>query len=162
MFTKSSAEGLWFVKGWKWFARVIPEPGAGSVATLIFHLFYQLFTIDNLLTAQFILTLFPYTTNQQQTTWTLFHHIDAFWRFCSRRLFENMATKEEISQNEQFLHLSPCFQLYEIIVLSFKGSFKTIQSGMFFQVVSCRYVVYGWTQKGKRGEHPINWKMNIE
>ena len=32
-----------------------------------------------------------------------------------------MATKEEIAQNEQFLLLSPCFQVYSIIVLSFKG-----------------------------------------
>ena len=35
------------------------------------------------------------------------------------QLFENMATKEEIAQNEQFLLSSPCFQLYSIIVLSF-------------------------------------------
>ena len=37
-----------------------------------------------------------------------------------------MATKEEIAQNKQFLFLSPCFQLYSIIVLSFKGSFHSI------------------------------------
>ena len=33
---------------------------------------------------------------------------------------ENIVTKEEIAQIEQCLHLSPCFQLYSIIVLSFK------------------------------------------
>ena len=37
-----------------------------------------------------------------------FPHIDAFWHLCSRRLFENMAKKEEIAQNEQFRLLSPC------------------------------------------------------
>ena len=40
-----------------------------------------------------------------------------------------MATKEEIAQNEQFLLLSLCFQLYLIIVLSLKGSFHCF-SGM--------------------------------
>ena len=44
--------------------------------------------------------------------------------------FENMVTKEENSQKEHFLLLSPCFQLYSIIVLSFKGSFQFIL-GMF-------------------------------
>ena len=38
-----------------------------------------------------------------------FPHIDAFWRLCSRRLFENIVTKEEIAQNVQFLLLSQCF-----------------------------------------------------
>ena len=38
-------------------------------------------------------------------------------------IFENIATKEEITQNEQFLLLSPCFQLYSIIVLSFSENF---------------------------------------
>ena len=52
-----------------------------------------------------------------------FPDIDTFWHLCSRQLFENMATKEEIAQNKQFLLLSPCFQLYLIIVLSFKGIF---------------------------------------
>ena len=28
-----------------------------------------------------------------------FPHIDAFWRLCSRRLFENIVTKEKIAQN---------------------------------------------------------------
>ena len=31
--------------------------------------------------------------------------------FCSRQLFGNMVTKEEIAQNEQFILLSQCFQL---------------------------------------------------
>ena len=31
-----------------------------------------------------------------------FPHIDALWRLCSRRLFENMVTKEEIAQKKQF------------------------------------------------------------
>ena len=69
-----------------------------------------------------------------------FPHIYSFWCLCSRRLFENMATKEEIAQNEQFLLLSPCFQLYLIIVLSFKGSFKFIP-GMFSKS-SAAYLLY--------------------
>ena len=60
-----------------------------------------------------------------------FPHKDAFWRLCSRRLFENMVTKEEIAQNKQFLPLLPCFQLYSIIILSFKGSFQ------FFLLTIC-------------------------
>ena len=43
-------------------------------------------------------------------------------RLCSRLLFENIVTKEDIDQNEQFLFLSLCFQLYLTIVHSFKGS----------------------------------------
>ena len=34
-----------------------------------------------------------------------------------------MSTQEEIAQNQQFLLLSPCIQLYSIIALSFKGNF---------------------------------------
>ena len=36
-------------------------------------------------------------------SWNPFPHIDAFWRICSRRLFENIVSKEEIAQNKQFL-----------------------------------------------------------
>ena len=37
-----------------------------------------------------------------------FPHTDAFWRLCSRRIFENIVTKEEIAQN--FKHGSNCLQ----------------------------------------------------
>ena len=37
-----------------------------------------------------------------------FPHIEAFWRLCSRRLFENIVTKEEIAQNKQCLLLPQC------------------------------------------------------
>ena len=40
-----------------------------------------------------------------------FPHIDAFWRLCSRQLFENIVTKEEIAQNKQFLLLTQCVQM---------------------------------------------------
>ena len=40
--------------------------------------------------------------------------IDAFRRLCSRKLFENIVTKEEIAQNEQFLLLPQCFPLFVI------------------------------------------------
>ena len=45
--------------------------------------------------------------------------------------FEIMATKEEIAQNEQFLLLSPCFQLHSIIVLSFERGFPENYGYMF-------------------------------
>ena len=38
-----------------------------------------------------------------------FPHLNAFWRLCSRQLFENILTKEEIAQNEQFPLLPQCF-----------------------------------------------------
>ena len=44
----------------------------------------------------------------------LFPHIDAFGRLCSRRLFENIVTKEEMAQNVQFLLLPQCFPLFVI------------------------------------------------
>ena len=43
-----------------------------------------------------------------------FPHIDAFRRICSRRLFENIVTKEENAQNKQFLLLKQCFPLFVI------------------------------------------------
>ena len=43
-----------------------------------------------------------------------FPHIDAFLHLCSRQLFENTVTKEEIAQNEQFLLLPQCFPLLVI------------------------------------------------
>ena len=43
-----------------------------------------------------------------------FPHINAFGCLCSRRLFENMVTNEEIAQNVQFLLLPPCFPLFVI------------------------------------------------
>ena len=69
-----------------------------------------------------------------------FSHINAIWRLCSSWLFENMVTKEESAQNKQFLLMSLCFQIYSIIVLSFKGSFQ-ICSGYVFKVVCCRFDV---------------------
>ena len=63
---------------------------------------------------------------EQFTPLNHFPHIDAFPRLCSRWLYENLATKERIAQNnqyEQFLLLLPRFRLYLIIVLSSKGNF---------------------------------------
>ena len=69
-----------------------------------------------------IMNPFPHTKNPQQTTFktsrqkngiflfNLFPHIDTFWRLCSRRLFENIVTKEEIARFVQFLLLLLCFQ----------------------------------------------------
>ena len=46
--------------------------------------------------------------------------------------FENIATKEEIAQNEQFLFWSQCFQLCSIIMILYIASFHTYVK-MFFQ-----------------------------
>ena len=43
-----------------------------------------------------------------------FPHSNAFGRLCSRQLFENIVTKEEIAQKVQFLLLPQCFPLFVI------------------------------------------------
>ena len=53
-----------------------------------------------------------------------------------------MATKEEISQNEQFLLLPPCFQLDSIIVPIFKLSLHK-NSGMFSKSAAADFLVVG-------------------
>ena len=64
--------------------------------------------------------LFLYPFSHADAFWyiignfTPFPHIDAFWCLCSRRLFKNIVTKEEIAQNEQFLLLPQCFSLLVI------------------------------------------------
>ena len=40
--------------------------------------------------------------------------VNPFQRLCSRRIFENIVTKEEIAQYEQFLLLPPCFHILVI------------------------------------------------
>ena len=70
---------------------------------------------------------------------------------------KNMATKEEIAQNEQFLLLTPCFQLYSIIVLLFKGSFQFCSS-MFLK---CRFVVCGKGLMSTGHEYLIRYSNNL-
>ena len=53
--------------------------------------------------------------------------------------FENIVNNFEIDHNEQFLHLSQCFQLYAIIILSFTEIF----SYFCLYVFCCRVVVCG-------------------
>ena len=69
-----------------------------------------------------------------------FPHIDAFWRLCSRWIFENIMTKEEIAQNVQFLLLPQCFPLFVI-------SYPLWRFSMFlqnkFKVFCCIIVVWG-------------------
>ena len=63
-------------------------------------------------------------TNLQQMimkTFNPFPHIDAFWRLCSKLLFENIVTQEEIAQNEQFLLLTQCFPL---LVIGYPFSYR--------------------------------------
>ena len=45
----------------------------------------------------------------------------SYRRFCSRRLFENIVTKEEIAQNVQFLLLPQCFPL---LVIGYPFNYK--------------------------------------
>ena len=57
-----------------------------------------------------------HTTHLLVCIWAFnpFPHIDALWRLCNRQLFENIMTKEEIAQNEQFLLLPRYFPLLVI------------------------------------------------
>ena len=50
-----------------------------------------------------------------------FPHIYALWRFCSRRLFENIVTTEEIAQNVQYLLLPQCFPL---LVMGYRFNYR--------------------------------------
>ena len=63
--------------------------------------------------------------------------------FCSRQLFENMATKVEITKNEQFLpfcHL--VFKSIQLMFLHLKGVSKK-EIRCVFKVVCCRVVACG-------------------
>ena len=70
-----------------------------------------------------------------------FPYIDAFWRLCNRRLFENIVTKEEIAENEQFLLLPQCFLL---LVIDYPFNYRDF---LFFDkicsVVCYKFVVWG-------------------
>ena len=55
----------------------------------------------------------PYCMNDSHYV-NPFPHKDAFWLLCSRWLFENIVTKKEIAQTEQFLLLPQCFPLLVI------------------------------------------------
>ena len=57
--------------------------------------------------------------------------------------FENMATKEEIACFENFLLLSPCFQLYSIQLLYFHLKGVSNKIGYVFKVICFRFVVCG-------------------
>ena len=65
---------------------------------------------------------------------------DAFRRLFSRRFFENIVTREEIAQDEQFLLLPQYFQLYSILKLSFIEIVQYFCPDEF-KVVCCRFVV---------------------
>ena len=71
---------------------------------------HQWYTLGNTCLDQWFYTAFQQFFNYINP----FPHIDAFWRLCSRRLFENIVTKEEIAQNVQFLLLLQCFPLFVI------------------------------------------------
>ena len=71
-----------------------------------------------------------------------FPHTDTFWRLCSRRLFENKVTKEEIAQDEQFLLLPQCLPLLVIGYPFNYRDFPFFDKNMF-KVVCCRIVLWG-------------------
>ena len=71
-----------------------------------------------------------------------FPHIDAFWRLCSRRRFENIVTKEEIAQNVQFLLLPQCFSTFCHRLSIQLWRFSTFWQKTF-KVVCCRIAVWG-------------------
>ena len=54
--------------------------------------------------------------------------------------FENIVTKEEIYQNEQFLLLPQCFQLFLIINLSFMEIFHVFLN--MFQMLAAADLLY--------------------
>ena len=83
-------------------------------------------------------------TRKTQTGFDLspFPHINAFWRLCSKQLFENIVTQEIIAQNERFLILPRCFPLLVICY-----PFNYLRFSIFwqntFKVVCWRIVVWG-------------------
>ena len=70
-----------------------------------------------------------------------FPHKDAFWCLCSRRLFENIVTKEEIAQNEQFLLVPQCFPLLFIGYPFSYRDFLFVDKIYSIKVVCCISVV---------------------
>ena len=74
-----------------------------------------------------------------------FPHIDAFWRHCSRRLFENIVTKEEIAHNEHFLLLPQCFPL---LVIGYPFNYTCIEIFYFLT----KYVQSRLLQKCRKRE----------
>ena len=64
--------------------------------------------------------------------------------------FENIVTKEGIAQNEQFLLLPQCFQLFLIITLIY-GDFSCFCL-YISNVVYCKFIV---CEKGLKIEHPL-------
>ena len=73
-----------------------------------------------------------------------FPHIDTFWRLCSRRLFENIVTKEEIAQNEQFLLLPQCFPLF---VIGYPFNYRDI---LFFDKICSKSSAAKLSYEGKK------------
>ena len=80
-----------------------------------------------------------------------FPHIDAFWRFCSRQLFENMASdgqrqKEKLlkTSNFSFLYTMHVFNSIQLLLFHFTCLREfPIFFRYVFKVVCCRFVVCG-------------------
>ena len=70
-----------------------------------------------------------------------FPHIDTFWRLCSRQLFENIVTKEEIAQNEQFLP-----QCFPLLVIGYPFNYRDF---LFFDKICSKSSVAELSYEGK-------------
>ena len=118
--------------------------------TVLFSTLYQHLTVDCwYLESQSVYKLFAINP---------FPHIDAFWCLCCRQLFENIVTKEEIAQNQQFLFLTLFFTFSHRFSIQLKR-FSIFWQNMF-KVVCCRFVVWA---KGLNGRSNIFNKVeNIE
>ena len=66
-------------------------------------------------------------------------HIQTFSDTCKRLLLKTLWQKK-IAQNEQFLLLPHCFQLYSIIKVSFIEIFQIVSLNNF-KVICCRFLV---------------------
>ena len=92
---------------------VISRRLMGKLAVLLVHLSWHQSWWAIPPFATMLLALFSKDASPE-VCFNPFPHIDAFWRLFSRRIFENIVTKEEIAQNVQFLLLSQCFPLLVI------------------------------------------------
>ena len=69
--------------------------------------------------------------------------LNTIWRLCSRRLFENIVTKEEIAQNVQFLLLTQCFPL---LVIGYPFNYRDF---LFFYKISSKSSAAELSYEGK-------------
>ena len=84
-----------------------------------------------------------------------FPDIDAFWRLCSRQLFENIVTKEEIAQNKQFLLLLQCFPL---LVIGYPYNYRDF---LFFDKICSKSSAAELLFEGKGKQKLLNFTQSV-